>query len=79
MSTFAYFLMAAVTILGVCLLLSTRRERRGFDRDVAATGHGTMRISLPVKRPGGTRGSFDKNALRSRLTGCGKYVVRSIN
>ncbi len=55
MSTFAYFLMAAVAILGVCLLLSTRRERRGFDREVAATGHGT---SVP----------FESDPLNSELS-----------
>ncbi|HET8921877.1 MAG TPA: hypothetical protein VFN26_02655 [Candidatus Acidoferrum sp.] len=42
MSAFAYFLMAAVAILGVCLLLSRRAGRRDFDREAYGTGQETF-------------------------------------
>lgn len=42
MSSFAYFLMGAVTILSVCLLLSRRAGRRDFDREAYGTGRETF-------------------------------------
>src|SRR5438105_2083574 len=41
MSTLAYFVVAAVTILSVCLLLSRRDGRRDFDREGYGTGQET--------------------------------------
>ncbi len=44
MSAFAYFLIAVVTILSVCLVLSRRGGRRDFDREAYGTEQET---SLP--------------------------------
>src|SRR5437660_8356208 len=41
MSVLAYFLLAAVIILSVCLLLSRRDGRRDFDRE----GYGTVQAT----------------------------------
>ncbi|SRR6266568_5444061 len=41
MTALAYFLVAAATILGVCLLLSRRARRRDFDREAYGTGQET--------------------------------------
>jgi len=41
MSVLAYLLLAALTILNICLFLSRRSGRRDFDQGVDGTGHGT--------------------------------------